>query len=69
MVCWWVRSLVSMYLKNTVFARSDAAATIHFIVQFCVASIRERLLIIALMTVCVNYYSNTMHPPPFVTGY
>ena len=27
------------------FARSDAAATIYFIAQFCAASIRERLLI------------------------
>ena len=27
--------------KNTVFARSDAAATIYFIVQFCAASIQE----------------------------
>ena len=29
----------------TVFARSDAAATIYFIAQFCAASIREQLLI------------------------
>ena len=29
----------------TVFARSDAAASIYFITQLCVASIRERLLI------------------------
>ena len=31
--------------RATVFAQSDAVATIHFIVQFCVASIREQLLI------------------------
>ena len=31
----------------TVFARSDATATIYFIVQFIVASIRERLLIVS----------------------
>ena len=30
---------------STVFARSDAAATIYFIAQFCAAFIRERLLI------------------------
>ena len=29
----------------TIFARSDAVATIYFITQFCVASIREQLLI------------------------
>ena len=29
----------------TIFAQSDGAATIYFITQFCVASIRERLLI------------------------
>jgi len=30
---------------TTVFARSDAAATIYFITQFCAASIRERRLL------------------------
>ena len=30
--------------RYTVFARSDAAATIYFVHQFCVASIRERHL-------------------------
>ena len=29
----------------TIFARSDAAATIYFIARFCAASIRERRLI------------------------
>ena len=32
-------------VMGTVFAWSDAAATIYFITQFCVASIREQLLI------------------------
>ena len=31
--------------EYTVFARSDAVATIYFVAQFCAASIRERLLI------------------------
>ena len=31
--------------ETTVFARSDAVATIYFIAQFCAASIRERLLV------------------------
>ena len=31
--------------KCTLFARSDAAATIYFIAQFCAASIREWILI------------------------
>ena len=30
------------FMIITVFARSDAAATIYFITQFCVASIREK---------------------------
>ena len=30
---------------HTVFARSEAVATIYFITQFCAASIREWLLI------------------------
>ena len=29
----------------TIFARSDAAATIYFIAQFCAASVREQRLI------------------------
>ena len=33
-----------LILILTVFARSDAAATIYFIVLFCVATIRERRL-------------------------
>jgi len=33
------------YYVRTIFGQSDAAATIYFITQFCVASIRERLLI------------------------
>ena len=37
-------SIIHMTLY-TIFARSDAMATIYFITQFCVASIRERLLI------------------------
>ena len=36
---------VNQEIFVTVFARSDAAATIYFIAQFCAASIRERLLI------------------------
>ena len=35
------QALVSV---GTVFAQSDAAATIYFVHQFCVASIRERRL-------------------------
>ena len=31
--------------SSTLFARSDAAATVYFIAQFCTASIREQLLI------------------------
>ena len=31
-------------MLRTIFARSDAVATIYFIMQFCAASIRERLL-------------------------
>ena len=32
---------------HTVFAQSDATATIHFIARFCVASIQERHLLIS----------------------
>ena len=35
-----------MYLY-TVFARSDAAATIYFITRFCAATIRERRLFLS----------------------
>ena len=31
-------------IANTVFARSDTAASIYFINQFCVASIQEQRL-------------------------
>ena len=34
-----------MTTQDTIFARSDAAATIYFIMQFCTVSIQERLLI------------------------
>ena len=36
---------------NTVFARSDAVATIYFITQFCAASIRERHLLNSMLLV------------------
>ena len=35
----------------TIFARSDAAATIHFIVQFCAATNRERHLLNLVLSV------------------
>ena len=38
------RSLSFKIYVHTVFARSDAAATICFIVRFCAATIRERRL-------------------------
>ena len=37
--------------KHTVFARSDATATIYFIVQFCAASIREQHLLNSVLSV------------------
>ena len=37
--------LIDLKTLYTIFARSDAVATIYFIVQFCAASIREQLLI------------------------
>ena len=40
----WVKLTLLFLQCITVFARSDAAATIHFIAQFCVATIRERRL-------------------------
>ena len=38
-------------LKPTIFARSDAAATIYFIAQFCAASIWERRLLNSVFSV------------------
>ena len=61
LICWYIRNCMCVCVCvgrrrggggcdcesfcNTVFARSDAAATIYFITQFCAASIREQLLI------------------------
>jgi len=46
-VCYsWPQESSSLVTKPyTIFAQSDATATIYFIVQFCAASIQERLLI------------------------
>ena len=38
-------------VTHTVFARSDAAATIYFIMQFCEASIREWHLLHSVLPV------------------
>ena len=38
-------SFSGTHSKTTVFARSDAAATIYFITQFCAASNREQRLL------------------------
>ena len=41
----WANRELNPWSVDTIFAQSDAAATIYFITQFCGASIREWLLI------------------------
>ena len=47
---WLYRTIVVIFCVklslNTVFAQSDAAATVYFIAQVCAAFIRERRLLI-----------------------
>ena len=38
---------MSVLLTSTVFAQSDAAATIYFVARVCVVFIRERCLVAA----------------------
>ena len=47
---WLSCALVELNL-HTVFARSDAVATIYFITQFCAASIREQRLLNSVASV------------------
>ena len=49
----WMLLLVdpNSVCRNTVFTRSDAAATIYFIMQFCAASIWERRLLNSVLLV------------------
>ena len=56
------------HVISTVFARSDAAATIYFIRQFCAASIRERCLLNSVLSVksLVNVHVSALRKASFV---